>query len=278
LDFKVPNPYYGFFIVDTLNQAQAVAESSQRQAQQANRVGAIQNERIISVLKGATGEDFGPEPRDWWDWWHEKNDILQNPSRPVEQAVAYYDYNVPYYVPSTQYQPESGVTARFMPQAPSQAPSGPYRHCNCFLKGTPVCTSVGTVPIETIRAGDLVLAQDIETGELAYKPVLETTLRAARPMVDLNFDGETITATRGHLFWIVGDGWQMAKELAAGRRLHATPRDVALTSNREHKQPEDAYNLVVADFGTYFVGQHRLLVHDNSERKAGDGKLPGMTQ
>ena len=30
---------------------------------------------------------------------------------------------------------------------------------------------------EEIRIGDRVLAQDVETGELAYKPVLQTTIR-----------------------------------------------------------------------------------------------------
>ena len=30
------------------------------------------------------------------------------------------------------------------------------------------------------------------------------------------------------------------------------------------EEPQQAYNLVVADFGTYFVGKSRVLVHDNS--------------
>ena len=44
----------------------------------------------------------------------------------------------------------------------------------------------------------------------------------------------------------------------------------------EPRDDAEAYNLVVADFGTYFVGKTGLLVHDNTPRQAGAGKLPGL--
>ncbi len=253
------------------------------------------------MLKAATGEDFGSDPRDWWNWWHDQTDTFQGQERKTtEMLVSYYDYGVPYYVPAVQYQGESGVSYQPVPAAYTPSPKGPSYHFqppmvkgkplapppgmhwdltpqySCFAKGTLVSTSTGLQAIDTIETGDLVLSQDIETGELAYKPVLERTERPERPMIHLVVDGETISATRGHLFWVVGQGWKMARELSPHDRLHGEPSDVRLTRSEE-SEPADVYNLIVADSSTYFVGEHRILVHDNTGRKAGDGKLPGMT-
>ena len=51
--------------------------------------------------------------------------------------------------------------------------------CSCFAPGTKVWTMTGRRPIEGIKIGDCVLAQDVESGELAYKPVLGVTIRPA---------------------------------------------------------------------------------------------------
>src|SRR5262249_24466505 len=42
------------------------------------------------------------------------------------------------------------------------------RYASCFPAGTPVLTQTGSVPIESIKPGDRLLAQDAATGELAY--------------------------------------------------------------------------------------------------------------
>ena len=43
----------------------------------------------------------------------------------------------------------------------------------------------GRRPIEGIKVGDCVLAQDVESGELAYKPVLGVTIRPAPPTMKM---------------------------------------------------------------------------------------------
>ncbi len=55
--------------------------------------------------------------------------------------------------------------------------------CECFAAGTIVWTATGSKPIEKIRIGDLILSQDVETGEVALKPVLTTTTRPAEQLV-----------------------------------------------------------------------------------------------
>src|SRR6202022_3254598 len=79
-------------------------------------------------------------------------------------------------------------------------------------------------PIETIKMGDAVLAQDPETGELAFKAVLGTSIRPASPMISVRVEDETIISTRGHRYWKEGTGWRMAKSLKPGDALHGVER------------------------------------------------------
>ena len=68
--------------------------------------------------------------------------------------------------------------------------------------------------IEKIQIGDRVLAQDADTGELAYKPVLGTTIRPPADLIAMTTSKGLLRSTRGHAFWIDGKGWQMAKAIA----------------------------------------------------------------
>jgi hypothetical protein len=156
----------------------------------------------------------------------------------------------------------------------AEGSSGPLiTHHSCFPAGTPVLTIRGQLPIEEIKMGDRVLAQDLNTGELAYKPVQTTTLRPATPLLKLTLGSQSILATPGHPFWVVGGGWRTAKHLNAGDLLHGMNGAVTI-ENLEEVRPTEVYNLVVSDFHNYFVGESRVLVHDNSPLQPVSG-LPG---
>jgi hypothetical protein len=134
---------------------------------------------------------------------------------------------------------------------------------------------MGAAPIETVRGGDRVLSQDPDTGELAYKIVLGTTVRPPAPLVQIRAGGSEIRATRGHPFWVSGKGWEMAKFLALGDKLHCATGFLPIES-LEEAPAEQTYNLIVEDFATYFVGEHRLLVHDNTLRQPTLAIVPGL--
>ncbi len=125
-----------------------------------------------------------------------------------------------------------------------------------------------------MQIGDRVLAQDADTGELAYKPVLGTTLRPPTEMVLVTTPDGAVRATRGHPFWIVGKGWRMAKELAVGDRVHGLHGSATVTA-LERQPAEPAYNLAVADFATYFVGAGQILAHDSTARLPTVGRRAG---
>jgi hypothetical protein len=217
---------------------------------QANETAEALNARIISALAATTGQDYGL-PTQWWDWWRKTNE--------------YYAYDHP-----VDYQYFSGTDNRVYGH-----PYNTYSEiASCFVQGTPVWTKTGLRPVETIEVGDLVLSQDVSTGELKYEPVIGRTIRPPSEIVRLSIDGEELRATRGHPFFVVGSGWQMAKELKSGSNLHGlrptSIQTVALDGKAE------AYNLVVAELGTYFVGEHGFLVHDNTARRSTQVIVPGV--
>lgn len=223
--------------------------AGETQVAQTNAKNGALNSRIIAVLAGTTQQNLGSEPRPWWDWWQDYTDYYRGGERPV--------YAV---------QDSSSQYVRLPVQ------SGPVE---CFAQGTPVWTKTGQRAIESLQIGDLVLSQNVNTGEIRYKPVIARTLRPAGPIVQISTWDEKLLATRGHLFWVEGNGWRMAKELGDGAGLHTLAGDGQLRSVRPAKDAE-TYNLVVADFNTYFVGTSGILAHDNTPRRPTQAVLPGI--
>nr|GID38456.1 hypothetical protein Aca09nite_49620 [Actinoplanes campanulatus] len=130
--------------------------------------------------------------------------------------------------------------------------------CNSFAAGTLVVMADGTAePIEDVRPGDAVLATDPETGRSASRQVtaaIEGT--GDKTLVDLTLtgDGEELTATGGHPFWVRGRGWVPAAEVHDGDRLRdTTGRDVEVLAVEVRGEHTTVHNLTVADIHTYYV-------------------------
>ena len=79
----------------------------------------------------------------------------------------------------------------------------------------------------------------------------------------------------GHPLWVAGVGWRMAKELGDGAILHGVNGPVRIDAIESADEAE-AYNLIVADFNTYFVGTSGVLVHDNTPREPTTATVPGL--
>jgi len=161
------------------------AAATEAQVAEANKAAETMNSRIVPVLAEITGEKYGDNPKEWWDWWRNKNEYYTS-NHPVAQIYNsgsdFFDYTIP-----------------------EQSPH------SCFGKGTLVWTKTGRKAIETIEPGDLVLAQDVDSGELKYKAVLRRTVRPPSPLLKISAGDEELHATGGHVFWVSGIGWRMAK-------------------------------------------------------------------
>jgi len=135
----------------------------------------------------------------------------------------------------------------------------------CFVAGTSVLTESGLAAIETVKAGDLVWAENTETGEKALKCVVQTFANQASELVNIKVGGQTISVTPEHPFWVVDKGWTSAAGLCAGDALvsyngeHITIKEVLLVTL---EVPVPVYNFEVEDFHTYYVDESNVLVHN----------------
>jgi hypothetical protein len=207
-------------------------------------------QRALAVVTGETGPN---RPEDWWNLWCN----LQSHDPPADKKV----------IEIAEVQEQ-----RIVISTPFLA-----RFHGCFIAGTLVHTELGPRPIESVKIGDRVLAKDVDTGEVAMRPVLRTTVRSPQPLVKLSLKSETFQATRGHHFWVSGKGWRMARELQPGDRLHgltgtATVTDIATGDVAA------VYNLVVDRANTYFVGDSVVLSHDVTSPAPTNVKVPGLKE
>lgn len=219
-----------------------------------NRTAAAINERVVEVLTRMSGQSAGDEPRAWWEYWRRYTgyDAYDRPIERTYEVSQKRDYVV-----------ATPTLIRLPPPPPRP------RH-ECFVAGTPVWTKEDKQAIETLKRGDLVLARDPHRGGLTYRVVLERTTRRPSPMVEIVAGDETIHSTEGHPFWVIGQGWTMAKQLAEGDVLSTVSGPVAVVSVAEFEDRE-AFNLVVEGAANYYVGASGVLVHDNTPRRPAVG-------
>lgn len=234
------------FVLAMVSSTQDAAQEMQSRADIVNQQAAANNRRIFAALESLADAQIARDVNEWQKWWEDYNQYYW----PKQTCYAYQRGAVPYMV-------GYGMS--------------------CFLAGTLVRTEAGLAPIESLRPGDRVLAQDQETGELAYKVALRTTVRPPAKMIRITTGKHEVVSTLGHPFWVDGHGWKMAKEMTTGDLLHSLGGAMSI-DKLEPAGEEKAYNLVVDDFNTYFVGPQGLLVHDNQFRKPTRAIVPGLVE
>ena len=228
-----------------LNRMKVMLPSVAREVERENERVRAWNQRLFNILRETTAKEL-VTPEQWWSWWRNYNE-LHHQKREITLAR------------NENYENHELYLFQF----------------SCFMPGVPVWTEAGLVPIERVRVGDRVLSQNPDTGELAYKFVLHTTVRPPSETLRLLVGDDEIVTTLGHPLWAVGEGWKMAKFLEQNQRL----RSVRGAVNIDLVQPgpmTQAHNLVVADFNNYFVGNSGVLAHDNTIRKPTRAVVPGL--
>ena len=140
----------------------------------------------------------------------------------------------------------------------------------CFVAGTLISAAHALKPIETIQSGEFVWAEDPETGERALKRVVRTFLNEKDELVHVQVNGETITCTTEHPFYVRGKGWVAAEELKISDKLELQNGANAFIEAVRHEKletPIQVYNFEVEDFHTYYVGSDCVLVHNACARR-----------
>lgn len=156
--------------------------------------------------------------------------------------------------------------------------SGP----GCFTEGTLVLTPRGLVAIESLVAGDMVLAPAksvknvasasadgaaAPTGPTQARRIVRTTKlpndhKRILEIRDAAGHQSRIETTEGHPFWVEGKGWTRAMDLVAGQTLSRSEgyAVVEKTTLEEHPEGLWVYNLEVEGTRTYQVSPLGIVV------------------
>lgn len=133
----------------------------------------------------------------------------------------------------------------------------------CFIAGTPVWTPSGQVAIETVEAGDKVLAYTSDH-RIVSGVVRATHFHHNHQILTLKYWGGQLGTTPNHWFYLDDDdAFEYAAKLwvDAGlldRNLRIRPVE-ELQYEVDHA---DVYNLQVEQHHTYLVGPHGIVVHN----------------
>lgn len=209
---------------------------------------------VYTVLEGATQVVVERTPQAWWDWWQKYNERTT-----LGKSTRNYD-----------------VSRIDGARAYLTAGRSKIIQMSCLVAGTLVHTAEGPKPIQSVLVGDMVVSQDVETGELALRPVLQTTVRPPKTTLTIVTQAGKIQATAGHRWFVAGKGWLMTRELEPGMLLHTATGTTSVNEVSEDSHAQETYNLVVDGFHTYFVGPQRILSFDNSEPRPTLRAVPGF--
>ena len=137
--------------------------------------------------------------------------------------------------------------------------------------------------IEDIKAGEFVWSENPETGEKALKQVVRTFVNESDILIHIFVNGEEITATPEHPFYIPQKGWVGAIQLRAGDILVLQNGEYVIVEKIQHEileEPIAVYNFEVEDFHTYYVGDSSVLVHNANCKPMGiqKGNAPRNNQ
>lgn len=128
------------------------------------------------------------------------------------------------------------------------------------------------------KAGDKVYAKNPETGEQSEKEVVRVFVEEADTLVHLTVEGEEITTTEKHPFYVNGKGWVGAGKLTTEDRVVNSKGEELAVENvyiEKLKKPVEVYNFEVKDFHTYYVGNSEVLVHNSCSVENVGGKGAG---
>lgn len=135
----------------------------------------------------------------------------------------------------------------------------------CFVAGTLISTPYGLIPIEQIKAGDIVYSFDEDTELVSENIVEEVFVRETTELVNINVGSEAIRSTPDHPFYVPKKGFTNAAELRAGDILLSINGNYVIIEKIQHEileAPISVYNFRVANDHTYFVGNNRVGVHN----------------
>ena len=242
------------------------------------------NERIFRTLSRTTGKTLPANATAWWKWWNDENGVFVEGFKRTQirrqlqrDVVSEFAIHPNGQLAKIEKYKDLPGKIEPIPEPPGANPGWPMGRArkDCLAAGTPITTMRGPIAVERIRVGDMVLSQHPSSGELAYKAVLRTTIRPRGRTVLIQAGKTRIQSSGGHLFWVAGEGWLKARDLKPGMSLQANGRFITVKSAKVGPAVQ-TFNMVVAEFHSYFAGDQKILSHDNTVRQPTDTIVPGL--
>lgn len=145
----------------------------------------------------------------------------------------------------------------------------------CFVAGTPVWTPAGMVPIESLRAGDAVLAYTSDHTIVSSR-VRATHFHPAHQILTLKYWGGQVGTTANHWFYLDDDeAFEYAGKLWVDAGLLDKNFRIRPVEELQYEPNlADVHNLQVERHHTYLVGEHGIVVHNGG----GGGKGSSPTE
>lgn len=135
----------------------------------------------------------------------------------------------------------------------------------CFIAGTLVWTPDGSIPIDSLKEGMSIYAYDTEAQKVTGEKVEQAYGRTVDRLIEVKFEDQKIVTTSEHPFY-VRNGWLEAKDLKKGDTLFTTSDQVLVVSQTNVIDTVvQVFNVTVSNQHNYFVGEGRVLVHNNNE-------------
>jgi hypothetical protein len=229
--------------------AYLAALESRRAQQRIDLMNALNAERernAKTILSAISGISASASAMAFWDWWPNFNETYTGPNKPMSTK---------YFLDDSNYVVSLGGTYKANLYA-----GGPM---SCLVAGTPIQTCSGTIDVDKIRVGNQVPSVNIATGEISWRPITLVSTRVADNTYVISLrSGDTIRATGGHNWWVVGEGWTRSRELKAGQYIRTSGTSVDVTGIQKIDTPVKVFNMIVDENHTYFVGKDRLLSWD----------------
>ncbi|MBO2637925.1 hypothetical protein I6M42_14940 [Shewanella algae] len=179
---------------------------------------------------------------------------LENPD------AYYYDTNVGKYKSIPEPKPDFSQGTR-------------NREIPCFGAGTLVATPDSFILIENVEIGDIVSSWDEKHQKVVANRVTALHRNRAIEWVEMVVSGETITSTRNHRFWVPKNNeWIEAKLLSVGMEVqleNGQSAQIDKVKFIDSPEKKETFNIMVENAHTYFVGERKVLVHNQGSETSG---------
>jgi hypothetical protein len=130
------------------------------------------------------------------------------------------------------------------------------REGSCFAAGTMLLTPDGYKAIEDFQEGDWIIsARDNDSAAPPEPKQVESVFGTQAVLYRIEVGGQVIRTTPAHPFYVQGIGWREAQYLKPGDLLRSHDgKWTAVGAVEATGEWQKVYNVSVADYHTYFVG------------------------